>query len=200
MSENVYDLWEETVSKVANFVAKDFPNVYKEDITQELWVFILATPSLKHPDEVGSTRVLTLVAKQAAFKMRTADLQISVQYAYRPSDVRAILRTAFRPESIQNCYLPDDARSIDEDDRIVISADVAAAIDKLPDSDRKLLLLQYKFGVEPESEKDRRALQRAVVKVADILNSYQPKKEHDGPGSRRVISNREAGELSRDRP
>lgn len=192
MSEDLYSLWKDTVDKVASFVVKDFPNTSVEDLTQDLWVFILENRSLKHPDDVGSSYVLTQVAKTAAFKLRTQHLQVSVQYAYRPSDVKKILESVYHPEMWFSgiSYVPADAKSINQDDQLVVNGDVASAVERLPEQYKKAILERYRFSIIPESQSaEYRKLNRAITKLTELLNSYKPKKDHEGPGARKAISN-----------
>lgn len=190
--EDLYTLWNETVVKTAHFVIRDFPGAELDDLIQDLWAFIFSTPSLKHPDEIGNTTILIRVAKTAAWKQRADSLWASVQYAYRPSDVRKILETVYSPEDWDHSFVPEDAQSIDQDDCLTVNSDILAAIKYLPREYQKALISRYKYGVTPESNSaDYRRLNRAVVRLVDTLNTYRGRPT-DGPGSRRAMSNAEA--------
>lgn len=99
------------IDRVARNVSSDYPDIDWEDVRQELVVFVLENgQSIKMYDEGGNPRrLLILVANSYAKKLRTQHMSLTPQYAYRPSDVKLILETAFFGYAPSN-YVPDDAR------------------------------------------------------------------------------------------
>lgn len=94
MSQNIYDAWSSTINRITRSVARDFPDVSPEDLAQDLWVVVLEN-QWDNPDITGAVYVLRRVARATAMKYRTQQLSVSVQYAYRPSEVRKILAKVF---------------------------------------------------------------------------------------------------------
>src|SRR5690606_30008929 len=74
-----------------------------------------------------------------------------------------------------------------------ISIDIHTAFEQLSDEKKEELVRRYvKFEPAGETSRERMRTQRAVDKLAELMNraGHREKHEyHDGPGSRRAISN-----------
>lgn len=182
---------------VAKSVARDYPDIDWEDVRQELVVFVLENAkSLKGRDEGGNPRKLFgLVGQTYAKKVRTQHMILSPQYAYRPSEIKLILETAFfGPDS--SSYVPDDARdplsrtfnvydpdgafqvqSVDPfhlPDAIEISSDIKAAMMKLKPEHKEAIFERYVLMEVPDNSSwKRKRLNNAINELTRQLNWYR---------------------------
>lgn len=193
MSEDLLSLWKDAVERTARFVVRDFPDVEREDVIQELFLFIIQNQErLKHPDQVGAQKTLARAAKEFAWDQRKQHLALSVQYSYRTSDVKAILETAFDHSNWENVRVPDDARSEFNDVFLEVNSDVVRAFHSLGHSQKKVIFQRFALGVYPENQTEVKRLYRAVAALTDKLNWYQKAPDSDFVGKRKVISNNNA--------
>lgn len=173
------------IDRVAKRVAADYPDIDWEDVRQELVVFVMANgPSIKLRAEGGNpVRFLNLVAQSYCLKLRTQHHTLSVQYAYRPSDIKRILETAFSVDDIMETYVPDDAKSMRGLDEVEIASDVKAAYDRLNMDEKATIFKRYALGIIPDNaSNERKKLNNAVKKLTYKLNTYRGK----GPDDRRM--------------
>ena len=189
MSEDKYYKWEELVSKTARFVARDFPEVLEEDLFQDLMTYVLENKRLANPDIKGVTTALYRQAVRLAWEWRKQALYMSAQYSYRTTDVRKILETLFDRSDWEVSYLPDDAKSLSDDDRLIVNVDLKVAYDRISPVYREVLFDRYALGIIPAEGAPKKRLQRAIEALTDALNFYYDPRDHTGPGSRRAISN-----------
>ena len=189
MSEDKYTQWRDIVSKTAYFVAKDFPDVEVEDLFQDLMTYVLGNNHLKSPDAEHVPSGLYKRAVKFAWEYRKQSLYITSQYSYRTSDVRKILETVFNHNQWATSFLPDDAKSLSDDDRLVVNSDIKRAYDALSETYQVALFTRYALKVIPDNSKEKSRLNRAVEKLTDFINFFQFAQRHEGPGKRRVITN-----------
>lgn len=181
----------ETIDRVARRVAGDYPDIDWEDVRQELSLFVIMNgESIKLREDGGNpTWLLNKVAQTYCLKVRTQHMSLSPQYAYRPSDVKKILETAFSVEDVMETYVPDDAKSMKGLDEVEIASDVKAAYDRLNQDERVSIFRRYALGQVPDNASyERKKLNAAVKKLTHKLNTYRGK----GPDERRmrrVLSN-----------
>lgn len=189
MSQAKYDQWEEIVSRTVRFVIKDFPDVEYDDLFQDVMAYVLGNRNLRNPDGQHVSTGLYKKAVSYAWEYRKQSLYITSQYSYRTSDVKKILETLFDYKEWTESFLPDDAKSLSEDDRLVVNSDIKKAYDALSDEYKQSLFSRYALKILPEGSNAKRNLNRAVEKLTDYINFYQFGRETEGPGSRRTISN-----------
>jgi DNA-directed RNA polymerase specialized sigma24 family protein len=200
-----YDDLSEVIDRVARSVAKDYPDIEWEDVRQELVVFVLQHgKSIKLREEGGNPKwLLERVAQTYAKKNRTQHLILTSQYAYRPSDVKQILETAFMPEQRENTYVPEDASSLDGIDSLQISSDVMAAYELLKPDMKEVLFRRYALNQVPSNETyERKRLNKAINELTLKLNSYRGsarnrRKVLSNAGARAAISEVYEGQFSR---
>src|ERR1044071_32911 len=183
-----YDDLAELIDRVAKNVAKDYPGIDWEDVRQELVVFVLKNgKSIKLKNEGGNPRwLLDRVAQMYCKDVRTEHLILSPQYAYRPSDVKKILDTAFSPERIDETHIPEDAVSLDGIDSLQIASDVKAAYSKLKPELRESIFRKHALNQNPGNETyERKKYNRAINELTHRLNSYK----NTDIVRRRVVSN-----------
>jgi hypothetical protein len=189
VSREKYDLWKDAVSKTAKFVAKDFPAVSEEDLFQDMMMYVLSNPKLKDPNAPGMSVALYRRTMTYAWEYRKQALHVTSQYAYRTSDVRKIFETLFDKRDWELSYLPDDARSLSGDDRLVVNADVSRAYSLIPQTYQEALFIRYGLKQLPSNEAERKRLYRATEAITDVLNTYPALTDYEGLGTRKVITN-----------
>lgn len=191
MTADKYTLWEDIVAKTSRFVARDFPDVSSDDLFQDLMMYVLSNKNLRNPDGEHVASGLYKRCVKFAWEYRKQSLYLTSQYSYRTSDVRKILETLFDYRDWTHSFLPDDARSLSDDDRLVVNSDVKRAYETLSEIYQVSIFKRYALKQIPTATGDKERLRRAVERMADYLNFYKSvtPRSHEGPGSRRVISN-----------
>lgn len=168
--------WDDLITRTARFVASDFPGVDRDDLRQELWVWLLEKSNRKAPDAYGVARLVTTIARRMAWRQRAENLQNTSQYDYRRSDLCAILETTFTYNDWEGGFVPKDAQSIDSDvayDAVDVRMDITWAFEGLSAAHQQALLRRYRDHIEPPAgTRERRALNRAIRSLLDNLNSY----------------------------
>lgn len=189
MTQTKVDLFRDSVEKVAASVSRSFPDIEREDLTQELYLFLLGESRLKTPDQVGATNALFRKAKMVAWEIRKRHLHLTAQYSYRIDDIRAILETVFQYEDWQHASIPEGAYSEYGDLFLVVSADVKRAWEKLPKTHQKAIFERYATGTLVMDGRGRQAISRATLALQEELNYRTLTRNGDFVGTRRVINN-----------
>jgi DNA-directed RNA polymerase specialized sigma24 family protein len=197
-----------TIDRVARRVAADYPDIDWEDLRQQLVVFVLENgESIKLKEDGGNPNwLLGRVAQTYSKKLRSQHMSLSPQYAYRPSDVKAILETAFDQTARGETHVPDDARNplsntftvydtdgagssvkerdpFAEVDAMEVASDVMAAYNRLNPEERKTIFCRYALGWIPDNASyERKKLNSAIKELTYRLNTYRGK----GPYDRRM--------------
>ena len=188
-----YALFQDIVRKTAKFVARDFPEVDWEDLFQDVMLEVLSNDKIVSPEDDHISTGLYRIATEHAWEYRKQALYISPQYSYRTSDIRKILETAFNPSAWDSSFLPDDARSMSQDDRLVINSDIKRGMNYLPPDYVEALFKRYALKESTtKGSAAEKVLQRATERLTDVLNFYVFDNHHEGPGSRRAITNANA--------
>jgi hypothetical protein len=184
----------DVIDRVAKRVAADYPDIEWVDVRQELALFVITNgESIKLRDDGGNpTWLLNRVAQTYCLKVRTQHMSLSPQYAYRPSDVKKILETAFSVENVMQTYVPDDAVSMKGLDEVEIASDVKAAYDRLNQEEKTAVFRRYALGEVPDNASyERKKLNAAIKKLTHKLNTYRGRGPDDRR-MRRVMSNASA--------
>lgn len=184
------DEWMKLIPKAAKFVCSDFPDIEQADIEQDLWVAVLENPNLD-PTREGVSTILVRLARSKAWEYRKEQLVWTSQYSYRTSDLRLILENVYHPECWGSSPIPNDAKSTDKN-KVDVFADVSWGIAQLPKQYRKAIETRYRDGVVLPAGAERTKLNRAIRRLADVLNFYRRPTTPQGPGQRKVISNNQA--------
>lgn len=189
MNQEITDL----IPYIARDIARDYPEVSWQDVQQELWTFYLVKKDLiKSKSEGGNPRmILRKVANGYCLKERAEQLMLSVQYHYRPSDVKRMLESYLGTLDSMLTPVPDDAVSEDHiNDRIDVSSDIASGIKRLKQVDKEALYNRYVLGKIPDNaSSERKSLNKAVNNLTELMNIYRGKWTGS---SRRAISNARA--------
>lgn len=194
MDEQEAVAWNRLIDRVAHGICRDFPDSNVEDIQQTLWVEVLkaqAAHKWLSPDTQHVASGLWFAGKKAALLERKEHLTISPQYGYRTRDIRTLLENHFNREEWVDCWTPEDAESELGDVGLEMQSDLARAWRRLSRPHKVLLFVKFAL----KESVDSRKLSKALERMADILNSYQPQRRPNGPGRRTVISNAHAAYL-----
>lgn len=102
-------------------------------------------------------------------------------FFYETDDVVKILEDAFPGDT------PED------EDGMAAAGDIRWAFTQLSHDYQYRILERFRHGIiRPHDSNERAQLNRAVRKLADILNTWNLSYGHEGPGARKVISNAQA--------
>lgn len=167
------EVFDDLVAKIAGSVARDFPGVDSDDISQHLFLTILENrANFKHPDNAGVTGALWRIAKDYAGQLRAEALHLSPQYAYRPSDIRKILEHTFDRSEWYDTIVPEDAKSLkDSADELDLQSDIKWGWSQLHITEMQLVFRRYALKEDLE-DSERRKLNRAIEKLVDVVNTY----------------------------
>jgi DNA-directed RNA polymerase specialized sigma24 family protein len=188
---DLYGPWKSTVRRVAGAIARDYPDSSFDDIAQDLWVEIYKE-GWESPNP-GLAAILKKVATRKAMEYRAQALVLSAQYSYQVRDVRKILDRVFEyrlwaPDSGSPSSDPDKPLrrgggepSYSMDDQMTTYSDVKRAWERLPVEYRRIIFEKHVLGEEFERGSGReRTYYRAVARLTDVLNSYQPRRTAAG--------------------
>lgn len=151
-------------------------------------LFVMEKRGQLSPTDQYIAKALYRKAVAKSWEYRKVALHLSAQYSYRVSDVRKIMETGFQWEEWEAGHLPEDCKSEDFDERLVVHSDLSRAYDFLTDHYQSVLYRRYYLNYDQPAASLRKALER----LTDILNHYQLKTGHVGTGTRRVVSNARA--------
>lgn len=170
---SLLEAFDDTVAKIATQVSRDFPGVDFEDISQHLYLTILQhRAQFKNPDDAGVTGALWKIAKSYATQLRSEALHLSVQYAYRPSDIKSILEHTFEKSEWFDTHVPQDAKSMKSSaDELDLQSDVKWAWSQLSIEEQKVVFEKYALKEDLDATK-RKRLSRAIDNLTEIVNTY----------------------------
>lgn len=181
-----------------------------DDIEQDLWLWIMESPSIqKYLGSANDKQLKSALGQKADSICAQGNLDydhFSGQYTYTPAEVRELLATYFGSDvsqiSAEVMALAEEELSqamisnilggyITPDEKI----DIELALAVLEESHPKYYILLtevYAAGIEPE---DRKVKTRAVDKLTTIMNRKRSQRvsyRHEGPGTKpKVTTNQE---------
>lgn len=174
--------WDTAIEEVARFVSQRYPDVEKEDLQQDLWVYVLEQTRFNSPDDDGCRTSMYWLARKKTAGYRAQHLSLSAQYCYTTDDLRSILEE-------WPSVLTSDTEDKSLAEAAVVHSDVQWAYSELTASYRNAIYGRYILGEIPGSgTKERKTLNRAIGKLADVLNTYTRTGVASGPTVRRVLS------------
>lgn len=183
--------FDKDIQFIARAVAFEWPKATtEEDLAQEMYIRLAETPAsvdkLKELDRRSRLGWLKRIAEQIASIERIDYDYFSGNYCYSTKEVRSALEKGILRQQ------PTKVNPI--------SIDIHTAFEQLSDAKKEELVRRYvKFEPAGETSRERMRTQRAVDKLAELMNrsGYKTKHEyHDGPGSRKAISNSEAQHIT----
>ncbi|WP_343955640.1 hypothetical protein [Nonomuraea longicatena] len=207
----ITELVRETAESVGQKVARDWPFLDAEDITQHVLLEACTRAydyNAMEPDELWS--FLTRKAVAYCARERNDYVYRTARYLYTPEEVRVLLAIAV--ESVGVVFdAPTEDGYVAAPDRgnICVSLwDLSQALDGIPDRWRRILMRRAEcegydaeqrrkataYGWKPLSESEQRTARRATERLAEVLNRVVNRApgDHDGPGARKAISNARA--------
>lgn len=171
--------WDALIHRVARRVCRSYPDVEFEDTKAEMWLKFLEADArreggflIAEDSKLVESR-LFFKAKTYAIYQRKLALTISPQYGYRTVDVHALFATFFDYICWEAAELPEDAYSEEGSDALAMSSDLSRAWDKLPANYRNIIFREHALHDEL-TKSERVLLARAVDRVTEILNTYEP--------------------------
>jgi DNA-directed RNA polymerase specialized sigma24 family protein len=192
MTTTEYDEWRKKIRKMAFQIIRDYPDLELEDVMQEMWIGILmaqAKGKLLTPSERHVESTLRYIGTEYAQEQRNQHLTLSVQYAYRTRDIRKLFENFFEKQTWLDAEVPDDAKSELGPVQLELLGDLGRAYARLPLQYKQIIFRVFFLQETPENSTERVRLSHALGRCAEILNSYQPRRRHEGPGARKAISN-----------
>lgn len=184
MIEDLYKKIEHLVKKAARSAENRWNHLLEaDDIEQELWLFIMESPSVQNYLDTRSdgeiVNALSIQADNICSKERVDYDHFSGNFVYSPKDVRRLLENITQEERVL------DDEKIDFD---IALEDLKDETPHYYDS----IYSRYYMGYEFEDNPARVRCQRAVDKLADLMNrkrSQRSAERTEGPGTRPTITN-----------
>lgn len=180
MTMVITDEFREKVDKAARSVAGSNNTVDWEDVSQDMWVWMLENPNqyTNYTQLEDPFRELKKVAKQAVYKQNNANEYFTGNYTYTPGEVRGLL----------NEYLLDVTLQA-----VAEHVDLVEGLLLLKDSNKNQfnnVVNKWVHGVEGNPGRTN----EAVTKLALLMNQVNKaaRYSYEGPGSRKAVSNSQA--------
>lgn len=180
MTMVITDEFREKVDKAARSVAGSSSSVDWEDISQDMWVWMLENPK-QYEDYIqleDPFRHLKKIAKQQLYKSNNAWEHFSGQYTYTPGEVRGLLSQ----------YLLDvTLESVSE------HVDLVEGLLLLRDTNKNQfnnVINKWVHGVEGHTGRTTEAVDRLTQMMNQVNKAARY--SYEGPGSRKATSNAQA--------
>lgn len=181
--QDLYDKVHPLVKKVARSTENRWNKMLDaDDIEQDLWLFIMERPSVQEYLRTRSdgeiVNALNIQADSICSKERLDYEHFTGNFLYNPADVRDLLGRMTQEERVL------------DDERI----DFEIALDDLRKEYEHYydaIYSQFYMGYEAGSAADRKRVERAVDKLADLMNrkrSQRSAERTEGPGTRPKIT------------
>lgn len=179
--------FDKDIQFIARAVAFEWPKATtEEDLAQEMYIRLAETPAsvdkLKELDRRSRLGWLKRIAEQIASIERTDYDHFSGNYCYSSNEVR---------KALENGVLTQHPTKVNP-----ISVDIHEALPRLSEKNREIIAAKF---VNRDYDGYRVYVTRAVDKLTELMNraSHREKHEyHDGPGSRKAISNSAAQRIA----
>lgn len=167
MSEVEYREVDELIRRAAKAAHAPDDIIPYDDLVQELWEFWLTRTALQEHPENSQFYILRREARTIAAKERVDFAYFTGAYTYTPNTVRHLLKEETWVD-VEDCN--------DIEGRV----DVLQAMKGLSAKDQTILEAAYRINMYPRmSKSQQRNVQRAVDKLAAILNRKAPVKLED---------------------
>ncbi|MFI9591021.1 hypothetical protein [Nonomuraea sp. NPDC052265] len=213
----ITDLVIETAESVGRKVARDWPFLDVEDITQHVLLEACTRADDYNgmpPDELWS--FLTRKAVAYCARERNDYVYRTARYLYTPEEVRVLLTLAVESVGVEgDAPTKDGYVSAPDRGNVCVSLwDLSQALDGIPERWRRILMRRaecdgfdseqrrklVEAGWEPLSESEQRTARRATERLAEVLNRVVNRLpgDHDGPGARKAMPNARAQAVTHD--
>lgn len=180
MTIAITEEFREKVDKAARSVAGRSNQIEWEDLSQDMWVWMLENPTQydKYCEMEDPHKNLMKIAKQEAYKANNAYEHYSGNYTYTPGEVRGLLNEYLFEVTIENI-----AESVDLVEGLLMLRSEAPGY-------FKTVIDKWVHG----KEGDRGTTSKAVDKLTILMNQVNQaaRYSYEGPGSRRALTNTQA--------
>lgn len=208
------------VQQVATETKRQFHMVEREDIVQELWLWVAERPhKIEEWDAQGKNgpRRLAVALRRRARAYATAEkavitgYDVADLYWYSTAQLREMLPMALDRDtwsepgvSTETGKLSRTSAPNEGNNRLAMLCDVRAALETRSEADKELLWTHFGLGLDEDEhalslgitvEALRTRLHRAVVRLQKALGG--PKPEGLYVGTRRAVSNAQAVAMTR---
>lgn len=162
--------------KVAHGIAQKWSVVEKDDVKQEILLHAYTQrPAIEanYTNESFLWKIFQKSGTQYASRERNYRDLLDDQYYYTPDEAKAALSTfLYTDEELGEMIgRKDDLLKARVTDNLVSARiDAGAALNKLNDRYKNLLLRRFVYGLPIAEQADRMALSRAVVALAQAMN------------------------------
>ncbi|MEQ4716118.1 hypothetical protein [Nonomuraea sp. B19D2] len=207
----------DTAESVGRNVARDWPFMDAEDVTQQVLLEACTRPddyNVMETDELRS--FLTRKAVAYCARERNDYVYRTARYLYTPEEVRVLLTLAVESVGVEfDAPTKDGYVSAPDRGNVCVSLwDLSKALDGIPDRWRRILMRRaecdgfdaeqrrqlVEAGWKSLSESEQRTARRATERLAEVLNRVVNRTpgDHEGPGARRAIPNARAIAITHD--
>lgn len=180
MTITITDEFREKVNKAARSVAGRSNLIEWEDLSQDMWVWMLENPTQyeKYCEMEDPHKNLTKIAKQEMYKQNSAYEYYSGDYTYTPKEVRGLLT-----EYLIDVTLESVAEHVDlVEGLLMLRSDAPSYF--------KTVIDKWVHGREGHTN----MTSQAVDKLSKLMNQVHKaaRYSYEGPGSRRAFTNTQA--------
>lgn len=167
----------EKVEKAARSVAGRSNQVEWEDLSQDIWVWLLENPKQydKYCEMEDPYRNLVKVAKQEIYKQNSAYEHFTGDYTYTNGEVRGLLKEHLFEPTLE---------TISEHSDLVEGLLMVKAKSH---NQFNLLINKFVHGIEVDSRRESEAVDKLVNCMNQVNKSARY--SYEGPGSRRAVTN-----------
>ncbi|MFF4818064.1 hypothetical protein ACFY2K_26165 [Kitasatospora sp. NPDC001309] len=199
---------------VSRSYARDWPGIDADDLFGHLSLKLVERRFYFEKSEHRNATVSALLRKEAARycgKERGKALYGTADYLYSNSEVEQILENVFQPadewgqQSRNGAVLADWSHGVERgrDGTGYVDAviDARGAFKGLTEAQADTLRADWVYGPSEAAQRAGKSLaawsmahSRAVTRLRDLMNGSRMKRtaDHDGPGSRKAVSNSQA--------
>jgi hypothetical protein len=174
LTHDDYEWAAEIVQRAAYTVARKWPGIDREDIEQEIWVFLLPKFDKMPRDDDYLFKSAARAGHDYAANERDHYTRQTAQWIYTPNEVRALFRDAyFDPACWEEAPQKEKANRLFAGGVVVALWDMQEAFKGLPGAYQDVIVRCYRDqpGVKRD-EATRKRLNRAVDRATELLNSH----------------------------
>lgn len=181
------------IRRASRSVAHQWPGVVEaEDVEQSIYVRLLESEGsldkISEMDELARYRAIVGIGHQIASEERTDYAHFKGNYRYSVAEAKDLLKQGILTEN-------DDEVTRFRAEKV----DLLTSLDSLKDSYAEAIRSRYADLRFPSTDSEKSALKRGLTALADGMNKIhrtRHSERDDGPGTREVISNDRAREIS----
>lgn len=206
----LYEQIHEQVAREARLAAAKWNGLAEaDDVEQDLWVWILESPSiqkyLRDGEPAQTSKALSTKANSICSQERLSADHFSGNWNYNPAEVRDLLDTyggtdvqhvspevmAIAQENLSQTMIENILGGTISADEMIDLGQALEELEYIQPNYYFVLHEAYSAGIEPE---DRMSKSRAVDKLTTLMNRKRSQREMDrteGPGTKPKITNPE---------